>query len=153
MLLFRLTYGQRLLSSSRPCLRRSRYGIRLSWPPAYSLSAPQATAQRPYTARTRQCPRMWALCGAVPAPHPRCLGRYGGAAPPPCSRPHPRKEPEGEVGDTTVLLCKQKGSRGRVIENHWGKPGTPPSTPSGPVPGFPPDPLPASPQRRRPPHQ
>src|SRR5690349_3254080 len=62
------------------------------------------------------------------------------AAPPPCSRPHPLKEQEGEVGNTTALLCERKSSRGRVIDNHWGETRNPPERPKRPGSRFPPRP-------------
>src|SRR5438309_855715 len=75
----------------------------------------------PHTRQTSPVPVCTGNVRGRPDPAPLLPGAMGGAAPPPCSRPHPLKEQEGEVGNTTALLCKQKGSRGRVVEKHWGE--------------------------------
>jgi hypothetical protein len=152
---------RRHASRRRPLSKswRTRQRERLSQPSHAPFRAPGSPrlahnpatrpVQRPHKPRARVCGR---CTGPVPARSPCCLRGCAGAAPPPCSRPHPLKEQEGEVGNTPALLREQKGSRRKVVQASGGNPGTPPSTPSGPVPMFPPDPppdLPANDTRHR----
>jgi hypothetical protein len=74
-----------------------------------------------------QNPRVRALCGAVPARFPLLPGgmwRGRAASVFPTS---PLKEKEGEVGNTTALLRKRKGSRRKGGTGIWGEPRTPPA--------------------------
>jgi len=108
--------------------------------------------QCPHTARTSPVPVRAGTVRSRPSPVPPCcLGRWGGAAPPPCSRPHPLKEQEGEVGNTTALLRKRKGSRRKGGTGIRRDPGTRPA-PRRPGSEVPPRPPPDLPANDTPPH-
>jgi hypothetical protein len=138
--------------------RRVNPSVSLMWTPASAFQDQRSgpsSVQQPDMARTAaaqaQNPRVRALCGAVPARFPLLPGgmwRGRAASVFPTS---PLKEKEGEVGNTTALLRKRKGSRRKGGTGIWGNPG-PPRHPESPVPRSPQTPPPDLPANGTPPH-
>jgi hypothetical protein len=124
------------ISPPRQAIRPGRVASRQAR--AASRTVHPGATQRPHKPHARVCGR----CAPRFRPGPlRGLRGWAGrraASVFPTSPPSQCRE--GEVGNTTALLCERERQQEEGGTGIWGEPRTPPSTPSGPVPGDPPRP-------------